>query len=313
MGKIGPWRLPLPPNLHTVHSLQAVMLMLLIAKSRRASFCRVLLLTCCISAAFYSCSLNNAKEDPGLEKYFRENQLEGCFALFDNGTGLFTVYNMGRYRDSAYLPASTFKIVNALIGIETGRVKDSSDIIPWDGIERRIPEWNKDLSMQSAFTVSSVPWFQELARRIGKDTMQHWLDTLGYGQSKGRQKIAIANNLDTFWLDNSVKVTADEQLGLVKKLYFQQLPFQPRAQRIVSAMMKREDNSNYTLSYKTGWAISDRGHAIGWIVGWIEENRHPYFFVLQAESPDPNYNMSSVRLRILKDILGQYGFMKGAK
>lgn len=287
--------------------------MIWIAKSRMALFCRVLLLACCIAAVFSSCSLNNTKEDASLEKYFRENQLQGCFAMFDNGTGLFTVYNMGRYRDSAYLPASTFKIVNALVGIETGRVKDSSDIIPWDGIERRIPAWNADLSMQAAFTASSVPWFQELARRIGRDTMQYWLDTLGYGQSKTQQKIALANNLDTFWLDNSVKVTADEQLGLVKKLYFQQLPFQPRPQRIVSAMMKREDNSNYTLSYKTGWGISDRGHAIGWIVGWIEENRHPYFFVLQLESPDPDYDMSAVRLKMLKDILDQYGFMKGVK
>src|SRR5207253_1808805 len=91
----------------------------------------------------YSCSVNNTKEDDSLARYFDQNQLQGTFALFDNGTGEFTVYNMDRYRDSAYLPASTFKIVNSLIGIETGVVKDSATVIPWDGITRKIPEWNQ--------------------------------------------------------------------------------------------------------------------------------------------------------------------------
>ena len=127
---------------------------------------------------FLSCSVNNTKEDNSLSKYFEKNKLQGTFALFDNVTGEFTVYNMDRYRDSAYLPASTFKIVNSLIGIETGIVKDSATIIPWDGIVRKIPEWNRDLKMYEAFKYSCVPWYQELARRIGRNTMQHWLDTL---------------------------------------------------------------------------------------------------------------------------------------
>lgn len=258
-----------------------------------------------------SCAGNNAKEDSSLGKYFTENNVDGCFAMFDNGTGEFTVYNMSRYRDSAYLPASTFKIVSSLVGLETGRVKDSSAVIPWDGIVRKRTEWNRDLSMQTAFKLSCVPWFQELVRRIGKDTMQHWLDTLGYGRSQG--KPVIRNNLDTFWLDNSVKMTGDEQLGLVKRLYFEQLPFQPRSQRIVAAMMKEEENSNYRLSYKTGWGTTDKGHALGWVIGFIEENNHPYFFVLQLDSPDRDYDMGPARMKILKDILKQYGFMQGKK
>lgn len=259
----------------------------------------------------YSCSVNNTNEDNSLAKYFDQNKLQGTFALFDNGTGEFTVYNMERYRDSAYLPASTFKIVNALIGIETGVVKDSATVIPWDGVIRNVPECNRDLTMKEAFTYSCVSWFQELARRIGRDTMQHWLDTLGYARLHNKPE--IKNNLDTFWLDNSVKVSADEQLGLVKKLYFNQLPFQPRSQRMVKNMMLREDNSNYKLSYKTGLGHTENGHALGWIIGWIEENRHPYFYVLQLESPDSSYNMTDVRMKMLKDILRQYGFMEGKR
>jgi beta-lactamase class D len=264
-----------------------------------------------VSLFIISCSPNNITEDASLEKYFKENNVEGTYGMFDNGQGRFTIYNLGRFRDSVYLPASTFKIVNSLIGIETGRVKDDSTVIPWDGVVRQIKNWNQDLPMHKAFEYSAVPWFQELARRIGKDTMQHWLDTLGYGQHDSAYK--IMNNLDTFWLDNSLKISADEQLGLVKKLYFDQLPFQKRSQRIVRSMMMRENNANYKLAYKTGWATTDKGHALGWIIGWIEENRHPYFFVLQVESPDRNYDMTHVRLKILKDILAQHGFMQGKK
>ena len=259
----------------------------------------------------FSCTTNNITEDESLKKYFDEHKVDGCFGMFDNGKGQFTIYNLDRFRDSAYLPASTFKIVNALIGIETGRVKDDSAIIPWNGVKHRFEEWNQDLTMRDAFKLSAVPWFRELARRIGKDTMQHWLDTLGYAQRYG--KFAIKNNLDTFWLDNTAKVTGDEQLGLMKRLYFEQLPFQARTQRIVKSMMLQESNSNYQLSYKTGWEHTEKGHTLGWMVGWIEENQHPYFFVLQIESSDPNFNLPPVRIKMLKDILKQYGFFEGEK
>ena len=67
-----------------------------------------------------SCSENNVTVDDALKKFFDDNHVTGTFALYDNGQGRFTVYNLSRYKDSPYLPASTFKIVNSLIGIQTG-------------------------------------------------------------------------------------------------------------------------------------------------------------------------------------------------
>jgi len=270
------------------------------------------LLLVCIVCSFTACSLNNVKEDRSLEKYFAQNRLTGSFGMFDNGLGKFTIYNIDRYRDSLYLPASTFKIVNSLVALHTGVAPDEKMVIPWDKVTRPIVAWNQDLTMADAFKASAVPWFQQLARQIGKDTMQYWLDSLGYGR-QFKRPVITANNIDTFWLDNSVKVSSDEQLGLVKKLYFDQLPFQKRAQRNVRDMMLQEKNSNYQLSYKTGWGTTDKGHALGWIIGWIEENNHVYFFVLNAESPDKNYNFTNVRLKMLKQILAGYGFFQGKK
>lgn len=268
----------------------------------------LLAFVCCLLAA---CSPNNVKNDESLAKYFKENNVQGTFGMFDNGKGNFNLYNVVRFRDSAYLPASTFKIINSLVGIETGRVIDTNAVFAWDGLTHGRPECDKDMPMNDAFRISCPPWYQELARRIGKDTMQHWIDTLGYGRRY--KPFAIQNNLDTFWLDNTLKVTADEQLGMVKQLYFDQLPFQKRTQRLVRGMMLQEKNANYSLSYKTGWGFTEKGHSLGWIVGWIEENQHPYFFALQVENPSRDFPMATVRLKILKDILKQYGFFEGKR
>jgi beta-lactamase class D len=267
----------------------------------------ILLVTMVLGA----CSPNNIDEDNSLGKYFSENKVTGCFGLFDNGKGQFTIYNMTRFSDSTYLPASTFKIVNSLIGLETRLVKDSATVFTWDSVSWPRAECNRDLSMNQAFRLSCPNWYQQLARRIGKDTMQHWLDTLGYAARNSR--FVIAGNLDTFWLDNSAKVTADEQMGLVKRLYFDQLPFTKRSQRIVREMMLWENNANYQLSYKTGWGTTEKGNALAWITGWIEENKHPYFFVLQLESPDSNIDMAAIRIKMLHDILKHLGFEEGKK
>lgn len=260
------------------------------------------------AVVLWSCSPNNVDEDASLQKYFTDNGAHGTFAILDNNTNNFTVYNLKRYRDSAFLPASTFKVVNGLVGLQTGVISNDSMVIAWDGVERSVAAWNKDLNFYDAFRASSVPYFQEVARRIGKDTMQRWLDTLAYGSKK------ITSAIDTFWLDGSLTIRPDEQMGLVKRLYFNQLPFHKINQDIVKRAMLFEDQPAYKLSYKTGWAFDEKtGVNQGWVIGWIEENRHPYFFILNLEAPGKDFDMVSARMNILKGILGQLGFMKGQK
>jgi beta-lactamase class D len=259
-----------------------------------------------------ACSPNNVTINNSLKKHFDEKGVIGSFAIYDNGTGQFTIYNLARYRDTAFLPASTFKIVNSLIGIETGRIVNEKMIIKWDGTVRPFPNndsslsWNQDLTMEQAFKRSAVPYFQEIARRIGKDTMQFWIDSLKYGNKN------MGKTVDMFWLDNSLKITADEQMGLVKKLYFNQLPFQKRTQEIVRKLMVQEENANYKLAYKTGLGYIENGRAIGWMVGWVEENRHPYFFVLNVEG-DHDAPISTIRKEILKSTLKELGFLEGKR
>ncbi|MFZ9208867.1 MAG: penicillin-binding transpeptidase domain-containing protein, partial [Sediminibacterium sp.] len=205
-----------------------------------------------------ACSPNNVTIQNNYKKYFDETATTGSFGLFDNGSGEFYIYNLPQFKDSSFTPASTFKIVNALVGLETGKIVDEKMTISIDSMG--------PIRMDTAFKLSVVPYFREVARRIGKETMQHWLDSLQYGNKQ------IGAAVDSFWLNNSLLITPDEQLGLVKKLYFGQLPFQKRTQEIVKKVMLQTVNTQYAISYKTGLGYKKNGQAIAWVIGWIEEN-----------------------------------------
>jgi beta-lactamase class D len=247
-------------------------------------------------ASFTSCNPNNVTIDNSIKKYFDENKVRGNFALLNNATNIFTVYNMKGYVDSSYSPGSGFDIFIALAGLQTGKISNDS---------MKINVGDKDLSMFEAFRNSSTSYFQEAARRIGQPDMQRWLDTV-YEKS-----IKIKTTVDSFWLDNSVKLTPDQQLGLVRKLYFNQLPFYETYQKIVQSAMLMEANSNYKLSYKFGLGRKPNGDPIGWTMGWIEENRHPYFFVLYFDTKNKNQDLQATGMKMLKDILKQQGFFEG--
>ncbi len=269
-----------------------------------------------VTVFFTACSTNNVTVDDSFGKFFDSAGVKGCFALFDNGQGRFTIYNLPRYRDSAFSPDGTFDIVQSLIALQTGVAKDEhspavgSDSMRMDTVH---PQWVADLmSLTQAFQASpdsSTLGFADLARRIGTDTLQKWLDTLHYGNRD------ISGSQDSFWLQGALKITADEQLGLAKKLYFGQLPFFRRPQEIVRGMMKVESNSNYKLYYKTSnQGNAADGKAFGWAVGWIEENKHPYFFVVNLQMDDAlRQDTGLIGLEIAKKILRQMGFFAGTK
>jgi beta-lactamase class D len=271
----------------------------------KLSFCFCFLpIACCL--LLFSCSVNQAKIDNSLKKYFDENKVDGCFTLMDNATGQITVYNMD-LDTTRFSPASTFKIVNSLIGLQSGKILNDTMLIKWDGVKRSVELWNKDMGMSEAFKVSNVPYYQEVARRIGRDTMKIWIDSLGYGNKD------ISGPIDSFWLNGKLKISPDEQLGLVKRLYFDQLPFRKSVMQMVRNVMVQEDNTAYKFCYKTGLGKDEKGKGIGWLVGWVEENRHVYFFVTFIKATDATSDLIAARINITKGILVEKGFFQGKK
>lgn len=258
-----------------------------------------------------ACSPNNVTKDSSLNTYFEQHHLTGSFGMFDNGAGNFFVHNLERFKDSAYQPGFTFSIISSLVGIETGRVRDEKIMLPLNAISFTDTSFSgkAESNMEQAFKLHTTEYFHTLNNTIGKDTLQHWLDTLGYGSLVNKYKIV---DLQKFWMDNSLKVTADEQLGLMKKLYFKQLPFQQRCQTIVKEQLSQEANSNYSISYINSNSIAVNNRYNNWIAGWIEENKHPYFFVLHTDGNTAT-NLPESSKQLLYDILKHYGFFEGKR
>lgn len=253
-------------------------------------------------------------------KFFEEQGIKNaCFMLRDNNHEAIHYYNKERCLQQ-FTPASTFKIFNSLVGLEIPKVPDEAFVIAWDSIDRGRPEVNKDMNMREAFKVSNLGYYQELARRIGPDYMQHYLDTANYGNKN------MGGGIDSFWINDSLKISADEQVGFVKRLYFNELPFSERTQRIVRSMMLQEDTDGYRLYYKTGWGYSGDKQIL-WVVGFIERIQHvkeheeamnksdvryyPYFFAqnFELDRNDETKDWGKVRIEILKKILKEFGAM----
>jgi beta-lactamase class D len=211
---------------------------------------------------------------PARESSFRG--LDGAFVLYDRNAGTYLRHNPERCAERL-LPASTFKILNALIGLESGVIPDEHYVIPWDGTQYEVASWNQDHTLKTAMQNSVVWYYQELARRVGREQMQHYIDAVGYGDRD------ISGGIDTFWLDGSLQISADEQVELLKSLYEGNLPFSARSMQIVREILVLEDTGDYRLSGKTGTGIPDTSY-VGWFVGYLEENGNVYFFATNLES-----------------------------
>ena len=276
-----------------------------------------ILLSCLCLIILSSCTQTRMKDHTEWGKHFEKYGIKNaCFIMRDNNHESIHYYNKDRCIQR-FLPASTFKIFNSLVALETAIAPDDQLVIKWDSVKRK-PEWDKDMTMREAFKVSCVPYYQEIARRIGPARMQHYLDTVKYGNMK------MEGSIDNFWLNNSLQISPDEEAGFVKRLYFNELPFSERSQRIVKTMMLREQTPDYNLYYKTGTGqVGDT--TIYWIVGFAERIEHvnepkesmnksdvrnyPYFFAqnFQVAASDTTKDWSKVRLDVLHGILSDYG------
>jgi len=232
-----------------------------------------------------------------LKKYFDEYGHEGCFILYDLKKDSYLKYNPERCKER-FIPASTFKIFNSLVGLETGAVKDVFEVFKWDSVKRSYDSWNQDLDMVNAFKYSGVWYYQELARRIGEEKMQHYISLNHYGNKD------ISGSIDMFWLDGGLRISADEQIEFLKKLYQNELKFSRRSMDIVKQIMIYEETEEYIIRAKTGWALRVEDQ-VGWFVGYIEKGNDVYFFAINVQSKNPEEGFVSrkdITFKILKEL-----------
>ncbi|MEO1448863.1 MAG: penicillin-binding transpeptidase domain-containing protein, partial [Bacteroidota bacterium] len=198
--------------------------------------------------------------EPAWETHFSQRAVDGCFVLQKLGSPTRKVWNIPR-SERPYPPASTFKIPNSLFTLQAGAMPDAETYLPWDSVERQFEAWNQAHNLRSGIKYSVVWFYQEMARRIGAERMQQYLDTLEYGNRD------ISDGIDLFWLEGSLKISAQEQVSFLEKLQQKEVPFDLRHIDTVHDIMIRKQTADYTIRAKTGWALRN-GADIGWLVGW---------------------------------------------
>jgi len=189
-------------------------------------------------------------------------------------------------------PCSTFKIWNTLIGLEEGILKGPDEPFwKWDGEERSFPGWNGDLTLREAFQASCVPAFQELARKIGPERMQEWLNKLGYGDKNRCERP------DSFWLpragQKNILITPEQQADLINKLITGKLPVKKENVATLLDIMRIESTARSTLFGKTGSGLraakdgpaADGDFDMGWFVGALDCGGHKYAYACLMLGP----------------------------
>lgn len=236
------------------------------------------------------------------KRHFQDLGIEGSILIYDV-VGDRTYQHNPQRNATAFPPASSFKILNSLIALETGAIRDELAILTWDGIPRTLPQWNRDLNLKEALRLSAVWFYQVLVRRVGYESMQSWVSKVGYGN----QKIGTPAEVDSFWLDGDLRITPQAQMQFLRRFYQNELPFSERSISIVKDIMILEKTPDYTLRGKTGWFGfgSDVQPQIGWYVGYLERADKAYLFVTNIDirdlKKDPAARLEVTR-RCLKDL-----------
>ncbi len=245
---------------------------------------------------FFSCTGKKSTSDKNQDNVTKREIVVPEFkTIIDsaNVEGAILIYNLeeDKYYSNDFqwakkgnLPASTFKIANSIIALETGAIENESTFFIWNGEKRRFKNWEQDLIFKDAFHFSCVPCYQEVARKIGTKRMNEFLDKLEYGNM-----IVDSTNIDLFWLEGKSRINQFQQIDFLKRFYTSELPISERTERIMKRMMVIEEGNEYKLSGKTGWSIRN-GNNNGWFVGYIQYKNKSYFFATNVE-PKEQFDM----------------------
>ncbi|WP_199032631.1 OXA-60 family carbapenem-hydrolyzing class D beta-lactamase [Ralstonia sp. ASV6] len=213
-----------------------------------------------------------------LKRVFDETGVTGTFVLMDISADRTYVVDLSRAARRIH-PASTFKIPNSLIAFDTGAVRDDHEVVPYGGKPQPYKRWEHDMPLPEAIRASNVPIYQEVARRIGAERMQAYVDAFDYGNRQ------IGSVIDQFWLRGPLEISAFEEARFTSRLALKQLPVTPRTWDWVHRMLLIEKQGDAALYAKTGVATEYQPE-IGWWVGWVERAGQVYAFALNIDMPN---------------------------
>lgn len=249
---------------------------------------KLILLVCSLCISFFACA-----EDSAIEQLFRNVGIDGTIVIESVSTGQRFVHNDPRSKQP-YAAASTFKILNTLIALEEGAISGADPIFHWVGTRYEIADWNQDQTLASAFKVSCVWCYQQLARRVGALKYPTYIQQSKYGQL--RQPF----NETEFWLDGSLTISAEQQVAFLRQIVKRKLQFKVSSYDTLRKIMLADETAQYRLYAKTGWATRN-APSVGWYVGFVETPDDTWLFALNLATRDAKD--LPLRIQITKDAL----------
>jgi beta-lactamase class D len=237
----------------------------------------------------------------------------GTLVLYDESKNKTYRYNEKRAK-KRYPPCSTFKIAHSLIALDSMAIDNKEHQIKWNPNKHNKKSWwpkswTKDHNLTSAFKNSVLWYYQDLVNKVGIQKYHTYLKWFDYGNHK------IKGNPKTFWLENSLKISADEQITFLKKLKNGDLGLSSQATETVQELMILDKDKEGILRGKTGTCLlSDsnkdnpfKGPLMGWLVGYYEDTRGPIYYALQVEGENYKQINSKVRMGMIKKALEMIG------
>jgi beta-lactamase class D len=243
------------------------------------------------SRAFANVAPQRSEIRDDLAKRFTDAGTVGTFVGYKTDDYLIIASDKDR-SGQAFLPASTFKIPNSLIALETGVVGDpDKDVFKWDGVKRSIEAWNQDHTLRSAIAASAVPVYQEIARRIGTERMQKYVDLFEYGNRN------IGGGIDQFWLTGELRIDPIQQIDFVDRLRRGVLLVSKRSQDLVRDILPVTAAGEATIRAKSGLLGAELGKpSLGWLVGWAEKGGAQTVFALNLDVREPRHIADRMKL-----------------
>ena len=237
-------------------------------------------------------------------QYFQKCHVEGSITIYDYKNSRW-IYSNSLDSTTETLPASTFKIVNTLIAVETGVIEDESQVVKWPGSTDTVkygyrPNIYHDMTVKEAFQKSAGWVYVELAKQIGKERYLKYLNAVNYGN------LDLSHPDTDFWNFGSFGISPKDQIRILVGIYEESLPFSQRTFEILKRIMVMEKTADYVIRAKTGWTRYG-GKDTGWWVGYVEVEENVYFFATRLIKPrsraNPEFGMC--RKEITKKALRQ--------
>ena len=166
--------------------------------------------------------------------------------------------------------------------------------------QRSIAAWNKDHTLRSAIAVSAVPVYQEIARRIGAERMQKYVDLFEYGNRD------IGGGIDQFWLTGNLRIDPVQQVDFVDRLRRGVLPVSKRSQELVRDILPVTKVGDATIRAKSGlWAPRQGKPSLGWMVGWAEKGSANTVFAMNMDCKEQSH--IAARMTVAEQCLTDIG------